>query len=338
MYGVSSPSQAKQLEREVREGTIFLPFTEVLRSSLDPAAYPRARRALCETLVGFASKVNTVASAWWQFVAALRDFVIGRPHRDFVGDFSVEPPLTGDYYFFYSYLSEVEEEGYVLGQFAFSEFMRELDAYFAPESAAETAGRLLERANDITISETRSLSAVLLERFHAVSLAGTLSESGLFEYVRNAFFEVTEALPPWGTLKYALQGVLVKLDGCTALGGSCEQIHWLIAELRALEASRARRKAWQSFWREQRSSSFWGPPPGCKRAYPGWAWPPTSPSQSGDPASEDSSPPTPSSPKAGPQEVFTIYIEKDLPSFLRRRGEFDDEFVHGSGPRRSLGR
>eukprot|EP00962_Isochrysis_galbana_P015251 scaffold4377_cov172-Isochrysis_galbana.AAC.1 len=32
-------------------------------------------------------------------------------------------------------------------------------------------------------------------------------------------------------------------------------------------AACAGRKAWQSFWREQRSSSFWGPPPGCKRAY-----------------------------------------------------------------------
>jgi hypothetical protein len=59
---------------------------------------------------------------------------------------------------------------------------------------------------------------------------------------------------------------LVKLDGCTALGGSCEQIHWLVAELRTLEASRAGRKAWQGFWRERRSSSSWGPPPGCKRA------------------------------------------------------------------------
>jgi hypothetical protein len=29
--------------------------------------------------------------------------------------------------------------------------------------------------------------------------------------------------------------------------------------------------------------------------------------------------------------VFTIYIEKDPPSFLRRRGEFDSEFVHNEG-------
>jgi len=77
-YGVSSSLQAKQLDQEVRGGAIFLPFTEALKTSLDPAAYPRARRALCEALVGFVSKVNIVATAWWQFVYVLRDFVVER--------------------------------------------------------------------------------------------------------------------------------------------------------------------------------------------------------------------------------------------------------------------
>jgi len=172
-------------------------------------------------------------------------------------------------------------------------------------------------------------SRLLLERFHAVSLAGMLSESGLFEYVRNAFFEVTEALPTCCTLKHALQGVLVKLDGCTVLGGSCEQVHWLIAELRAFEASRAGRKAWRSFWRVRPFFS-WAPPPRVKRVQL-VEWLPFSLTRSGDSASEDSAPPTPSSPRADPPEVFTIYIERDLPSFLRRRGEFDDEFVHSEG-------
>eukprot|EP00962_Isochrysis_galbana_P024235 scaffold7412_cov123-Isochrysis_galbana.AAC.13 len=83
----------------------------------------------------------------------------------------------------------------VQGQPAFSEFMRELDAHFAPASASETAELLLERANSFALSADRSLSALLQERLLTVDRAGMYSECGLYEYVRSALSEVVEGLP-----------------------------------------------------------------------------------------------------------------------------------------------
>eukprot|EP00962_Isochrysis_galbana_P006984 scaffold1884_cov109-Isochrysis_galbana.AAC.3 len=49
----------------------------------------------------------------------------------------------------------------------------------------------------------------------------------------------------------------------TDLGGSREQIEWLVAQLRIFEVSRAGRKAWKNFWHDRSSSSTVAP--GAKR-------------------------------------------------------------------------
>eukprot|EP00962_Isochrysis_galbana_P025505 scaffold7873_cov149-Isochrysis_galbana.AAC.1 len=78
---------------------------------------------------------------------------------------------------------------------AFSEFMRALDAHFAPASTSETAELLLERAKSFVLTPSRTLSALLEERLRAVELAGTHSQIGLYEYVRGTFSELVDGLP-----------------------------------------------------------------------------------------------------------------------------------------------
>mmetsp|Transcript_25413 Transcript_25413/g.82145 ORF Transcript_25413/g.82145 Transcript_25413/m.82145 type:complete len:193 (-) Transcript_25413:51-629(-) len=161
-----------------------MPFDDALKLSRDPVAYPRARRALCEKLVGLVSSRLNVISTWRQLVSALRNFLSKRSDAD------------STYYFLSTFLAgEERTEDRAPRRSAFSEFMRALDAHFAPASTSETAELLLERAKSFVLTPSRTLSALLEERLRAVELAGTHSQIGLYEYVRGTFSEVVEDLP-----------------------------------------------------------------------------------------------------------------------------------------------
>jgi len=183
-HGVSSSSELKALNLELSSGSLFMPFDDALKLSRDPVAYPRARRALCEKLVGLVSSRLNVISTWRQLVSALRNFLSKRSDAD------------STYYFLSTFLAgEERTEDRAPRRSAFSEFMRALDAHFAPASTSETAELLLERAKSFVLTPSRTLSALLEERLRAVELAGTHSQIGLYEYVRGTFSEVVEDLP-----------------------------------------------------------------------------------------------------------------------------------------------
>jgi len=125
-----------------------------------------------------------VAAGSSQFVSALRNFLSKRSDAD------------STYYFLSTFLAgEERTEDRAPRRSAFSEFMRALDAHFAPASTSETAELLLERAKSFVLTPSRTLSALLEERLRAVELAGTHSQIGLYEYVRGTFSEVVEDLP-----------------------------------------------------------------------------------------------------------------------------------------------
>eukprot|EP00962_Isochrysis_galbana_P023929 scaffold7306_cov124-Isochrysis_galbana.AAC.6 len=125
-HGVSSSSELKALNLELSSGSLFMPFDGALKLSRDPVAYPRARRALCEKLVGLVSSRLNVISTWRQLVSALRNFLSKRSDAD------------STYYFLSTFLAgEERTEDRAPRRSAFSEFMRALDAHFAPASTSE---------------------------------------------------------------------------------------------------------------------------------------------------------------------------------------------------------
>eukprot|EP00962_Isochrysis_galbana_P019591 scaffold5706_cov124-Isochrysis_galbana.AAC.1 len=154
---------------------------------------------------------------------------------------------------------------------AFSEFMRALDAHFAPASTSETAELLLERAKSFVLTPSRTLSALLEERLRAVELAGTHSQIGLYEYVRGTFSEVVEDLPKSDVsgLRSMLRQVEVDFDfdQNNLSGGSRAEAERLIAKLRTFEVSRTGRDVWKRYWLERTASST--SPPAGKAATPG---------------------------------------------------------------------
>eukprot|EP00962_Isochrysis_galbana_P011377 scaffold3189_cov138-Isochrysis_galbana.AAC.3 len=127
---------------------------------------------------------SSARGTWRQFVSALRNFLSKRSDAD------------STFYFLSTFLAgEERAEDRAPRRSAFSEFMRALDAHFAPASTSETAELLLERAKSFVLTPSRTLSALLEERLRAVELAGRHSQIGLYEYVRGTFSELVEGLP-----------------------------------------------------------------------------------------------------------------------------------------------